>query len=426
MIDLDSELDKKAYHLRTLSDISQEIFFLKEPKEILPKLLLMVMGSYGSIRGLVFLLDEAQAALEASNQRGADISLQVELAQLISSNGKFMTGIDQPIHLNAAEVLRGDNVFLNFLTLNEFVLFNPMKFKNKLIGGLALGEKLLGEPYNADDLELLNTLVNQGAISVENARLQQEHINQERLHRELEIATDIQLSFLPSKQTVAQGLDLAAFFQPAREVGGDFYDFFELPDKKLGIVIADVCGKGLPAALHMALTRALIRACSTHEPENMIKAVLCTNSLIQQCASTDLFVTLLFSIYDPITGKLRYVRAGHNYPIFYSKSKNNFELLSGEGVALGAFSNIILEEKEIYLKSGDIIVFYTDGITEAINSDEEMFGVERIERLLVKYQDWPANLIADKIKSNVVEFEGIGRQSDDLTLIILKKNKLGA
>jgi sigma-B regulation protein RsbU (phosphoserine phosphatase) len=209
-------------------------------------------------------------------------------------------------------------------------------------------------------------------------------------------------------------------------VGGDFYDFFELPENKLGIVIADVCGKGLPAALHMALTRALIRACSTHEPENMTKAVLCTNTLIQQCASADLFVTLLFSIYDPLASTLRYVRAGHNYPIFYSKSTNNFELLSGEGVALGTFSNINLEEKEVHLNSGDIIVFYTDGITEAINSDEEMFGVERIEKLILKYQDWPANLIAEKIKSSVVEFEGIGRQSDDLTLIILKKNNLSS
>ena len=154
----------------------------------------------------------------------------------------------------------------------------------------------------------------------------------------------------------------------------------------------------------------------------MKKAVLCTNSLIQQCANTDLFVTLLFSIYDPVTSKLRYVRAGHNYPVFYSKSKNNFELLGGEGVALGIFSNITLEEKEIYLKRGDILVLYTDGITEAINSDKEMFGVEGIERLLLKYQDWPANMIAEKIKSEVVEFEGIGKQSDDLTLIILKKS----
>jgi len=423
MIDLDSELDKKAYHLKTLSDISQEIFFLKEPKDILPKLLLMVMGSYGSIGGFVFLLDEAQAAVEVSNQRGADTNIQAELARLVKNNGlKFMIGIDQPIQLITDGVKREDNIFLDFLISNEFVIFSPIKFKNKFIGGLALGEKLLGEPYSVDDLELLNTLVYQGAISVENARLQQEHINQERLHRELEIATDIQLSFLPSNQTLVQGLDMAAFFQPAREVGGDFYDFFELPENKLGIVIADVCGKGLPAALHMALTRALIRACSTHEPEHMKKAVLCTNSLIQQCANTDLFVTLLFSIYDPVTSKLRYVRAGHNYPILYSKSKNNFELLSGEGVALGIFSNITLEEKQIYLKKGDILVFYTDGITEAINSDKEMFGVEGIERLLLKYQDWPANMIAEKIKSEVVEFEGIGRQSDDLTLIILKKS----
>ena len=103
MPDLSIELEKKAYHLKTLSDISQEIFFLKEPKEILPKLLLMVMGSYGSLRGLVFLIDEEQAAVQYSNQRGADASLLVELSQLINSNGKFFTGINEPIHLNDGE-----------------------------------------------------------------------------------------------------------------------------------------------------------------------------------------------------------------------------------------------------------------------------------------------------------------------------------
>lgn len=421
MMDLSSELEKKSYHLKTLSDISQEIFFLKEPKEILPKLLLMVMGSYGSIRGLVFLLDEAQAAVEVANQRGADAGIEEELAQLVKRHGrKFMMEIDQPIQVVSGADREG-NMFLDYLAANEFVIFSPLKFKNRFIGGLALGEKLIGEPYSDDDVELLSTLVNQGAISVENARLQQKHINQERLRKELEIATNIQLSFLPSNYTNIQGLDLAAFYQPAREVGGDFYDFFELPGKKLGIVIADVCGKGLPAALHMALTRALIRACSSHEPANLQKAVLCTNSLIQQCASADLFVTLLFSIYDPLTSELRYVRAGHNYPIYYDNASDTFELLSGEGVALGAFYNIILEEKRICLSKGDIIVYYTDGITEAADSNKEMFGTERIEHLIKKYKDWPANMIAEKIKSSVIEFEGSGQQSDDLTLIILKR-----
>jgi sigma-B regulation protein RsbU (phosphoserine phosphatase) len=425
MIDPNIELDKKAYHLTTLNDVSQEIFFLKEPKEILPKLLLMVMGSYGSIRGLVYLFDEEQSAIEVSDQRGVGPGIQDELAQMVKRRGhSSLIGIDQPIQLIAERVENENTSFIDFLISHEFIVFSPIRFKNKLIGGLALGEKLLGEPYSIDDLELLNTLANQGAISVENARLQKEHISQERLHRELEIATNIQLSFLPSNQIVVRGIDLAAVFQPAREVGGDFYDFFELPGKKLGIVIADVCGKGLPAAMHMALTRALIRACSTHEPENITKAVLCTNSLIQQCASADLFVTLLFSIYDPMTSTLRYIRAGHNYPIFFSKNKNNFELLSGEGVALGVFSNIMLEEKEICLRRGDMVIFYTDGITEAHNNDKEMFGTERIEKLLIKYQDWPANLIAEKIKSKVIEFQEDGHQHDDLTLIVMKKNGL--
>ena len=422
MTDLTDELEKKAYHLKTLNDVSQEIFFLKEPKEIIPSLLLMVMGSYGSVQGFAFLLNEEQTAIEVFSQQGVESHLKDDLEHLIEilSNESFV-GIDQPIQLGAENLEKTDSFFLDFLKSKEFLVFNPLKLKNRFTGGLALGAKLLGEPYSADDLELLSTLVCQGAISIENARLQKKRLTQERLEKELEIATSIQLSFLPSSIPSIQGIDLAAFFQPAKEVGGDFYDFIKLPENKLGIVIADVCGKGMPAALYMALSRALIRACSAHEPVNMVKAVLCTNSLIQECANADLFVTLIFSIYDPVTGILRYVRAGHNYPICYRKNADRFEFLKGQGLALGIFPNISIEEREIQLTDGDIVVYYTDGITEAPNSMDEMFGVGRITKLLAQHRDQPAGIIAEKIKSSVIEFEGSERQFDDLTLIIMKK-----
>ena len=419
---LTNELEKKAYHLKTLNDVSQELFFLKEPEEIISTLLLMVMGSYGSVQGFAFLLNEEQTAIEVLSQQGVEGRLKDDLEELIKNRfHESFTGIDQPIRLEADGTEKPDSLFLDYLTSKKFLIFNPLKLKNKFTGGLVLGNKLLGEPYSADDLELLGTLVSQGSISIENARLQKKQLSQERLQKELEIATNIQRSFLPSNVPDLQGIDIAAFFQPAKEVGGDFYDFIRLPENKLGIVIADVCGKGMPAALYMALSRALIRACSAHEPVNMVKAVLCTNSLIQECANADLFVTLIFSIYDPVTGILRYVRAGHNYPIYYRKKTNCCELLKGQGLALGIFPNITIEEKKIRLTKGDIVVYYTDGITEAPNSNEEMFGVERITNLLAKYQDQPASIIAEKIKSSVIRFGGSERQHDDLTLIILKK-----
>ncbi|MCG6931483.1 MAG: SpoIIE family protein phosphatase [Desulfofustis sp.] len=420
---LAQELEKKAYHLRTLSDVSQEIFFLNDPKEIIPKLLLMVMGSYGSMQGVAFLFNEQQSAIDVFSQRGFDSSLKEDLdLRLGNSNGGVLAGIDQPVALEMGRALELDNPLLDYLVASECSVFCPLKLQDACIGGLALGAKLVGEPYSADDMELLGTLVKQGAISVQNARFQQQQITQERLRKELEIAASIQLSFLPSGVVDVPGIDVAAFFKPAKEVGGDFYDFIKLPENRLGIVIADVCGKGLPAALHMALTRALIRSCVAHEPVNMSNAVLCTNSLLQQCAKTDHFVTLLFSIYDPATGTLRYVRAGHNPPIFYSKRQHRYDLLGGQGVALGVFSGITLEEREIDLEWGDIVVFYTDGITEAPNAEGEMFGVERIEQLLSEHENRSAHAIAEQIKSSVVEFEGPGRQFDDLTMVLLKKS----
>jgi len=315
-----NELEKRIFHLKTLNDVSREIVFLENAKEIVPTLLLMIMGTYGSMQGVAFLLNDERTAIDVFSERGLDESVEHSLAQLIECGcDKLVIEIDHGILLNDESVKEEDNKLLNFFAAKGFALFSPLKLKKKVIGGFVLGSRLWGDSYTIDDFDLLRTLINQGAVSIENTRLLQQQLAQERVLKELEIATDIQLSFLPSRVATVQGLDLAAVFLPAKEVGGDFYDFIELPENKLGIVIADVVGKGIPAALYMALSRALIRACSAHEPTNLTKAVCQTNILIQECSNADFFVTLFYAIYDPATNKLRYVRAGHNYPILYKK-----------------------------------------------------------------------------------------------------------
>ncbi|MEN8200493.1 MAG: GAF domain-containing SpoIIE family protein phosphatase [Thermodesulfobacteriota bacterium] len=416
------ELDKKIFHLKTLNDVSQEIVFLKDPQDIIPHLLLMVMGTYGSMQGMAFLLDDSGNAIEVFSGRGVDDSVEEGLLQFIKSKGDTpIIDIDHGMILGEDGGKESGNDLLTLLASQEFSVFMPIILKKEFIGALALGEKLLGDPYSSDDMELLDTLVSQGAVSVENARLHHKQLAQERVRRELEIANDIQLSFLPSQVATVQGLDLAAFFLPAKEVGGDFYDFIELPDDKLGIVIADVAGKGIPAALYMALSRALIRACSAHEPTDITKAVLQTNMLIQECSAADIFVTLFYAIYDPASSRLRYVRAGHNFPILYKQSAGQCLNLEGKGVALGMFADIPLEEKEILLEEGDIVVFYTDGVTEAINSKKEEFGTERLTQLLAASKDKTAAEVVDRIQRGVVEFAGDEQQFDDVTLVVLKK-----
>ncbi len=417
-----NELEKRIFHLKTLNDVSREIVFLENAKEIVPILLLMIMGTYGSMQGVAFLLNDERTAIDVFSERGLDESVEHSLAQLIECEcDKLVIEIDHGILLNDESVKEGGNELLNFFAAKGFALFSPLKLKKKVIGGFVLGSRLLGDSYTIDDFELLRTLINQGAVSIENTRLLQQQLAQERVLKELEIATDIQLSFLPSKVATVQGLDLAAVFLPAKEVGGDFYDFIELPENKLGIVIADVVGKGIPAALYMALSRALIRACSAHEPTNLTKAVCQTNILIQECSNADLFVTLFYASYDPATNKLRYVRAGHNYPILYKKNKNHFLTLRGQGTALGVFDEIFLEEKEFLLEEGDIVVFYTDGVTEAINSEREEFGAKRLIQAIAGSKGQSANIIAETIKTHVEDFANEQDQFDDITLVVLKK-----
>jgi serine phosphatase RsbU (regulator of sigma subunit) len=420
------ELEKKVFHLKTLNDVSKEIVFLKDTKDIITRLLLMIMGTYGSTQGIAFLFDEEEATIEVYSERGLEKSIEKDFIQLIDSTGdKSIFDIDHGILFHEESTKDLDNKLLRFLASKEFTLFKPLRLEDKMAGGFALGSKLMESRYNEDDMDMLRTLINQGAISIVNARLFQQQLAQERVTKELEIAIDIQLSFLPSKIATVEGLDLAAVFLPAKEVGGDFYDFIELPENKLGIVIADVVGKGIPAALYMALSRALIRACSAHEPTNLTKSVCQTNILIQECSNADLFVTLFYAIYDPATNKLRYVRAGHNYPILYKKNKNHFITLRGQGTALGVFDEIFLEEKEFDLEEGDIVVFYTDGVTEAINSEREEFGAKRLIQAIAGSKGQSANIIAETIKTHVEDFANEQDQFDDITLVVLKKTVVG-
>ena len=250
-----------------------------------------------------------------------------------------------------------------------------------------------------------------------------ERKGRKRLFKEFEIASEIQHSFIPSELPSIPGLDIASIFQPAKEVGGDFYDFITLPDDNLGIVIADVAGKGMPAALYMALSRALIRACSTHDEKNMISAVQSMNGLIQECTRSDYFVTMFYAIINHETKQMRYVRAGHNPPVLYRKNIDKCLALKGVGVALGMFDSISLEENVVDLENGDVVVFFTDGVTEAINSQKEEYGLARLSQLIAINAEQKADVITLNIITDVMKFAAAEPQFDDITLVVLKRDQ---
>jgi serine phosphatase RsbU (regulator of sigma subunit) len=249
----------------------------------------------------------------------------------------------------------------------------PLISQGELVGLLCLGPRLSQQDYSTYDRKLLNDLASQAAPAVRVAQLVQEQQAQarerERIDQELRIARLIQQTLLPKDVPNLSGWELAAYYQPARAVGGDFYDFLYYDDGRLGIVVGDVTDKGVPAALVMATTRSILR--SSAEKLMTPGAVLeQSNNLLCPDIPPKMFVTCLYGILEPETGRLQYANAGHDLP--YHRHGNQVEEMRATGMPLGLMPDMHYEEKEAYLAPGDSILLYSDGLVEAHNADREM------------------------------------------------------
>ena len=246
----------------------------------------------------------------------------------------------------------------------------------------------------------------------------------ERTEYEMETARGIQQSFLPESPPRIDGFELAALNLPARQVGGDFYDFIPVPEGKWGIIIADVSGKGVPAALFMALSRTLVRA-NVADNRTAAQAMQKANHLISQEAKMGMFVTLFYAVLNPEKRLLQYVNAGHNPPFVIKKNSGDVILLRANGIAMGVMDEVSLEQKEIELASNDIVVFYTDGITEAINGAGEQFGEKRLIETINQNMDLPVKDLIGRVKDDVFAFAQGQPQHDDFTMVLLKATEGG-
>jgi sigma-B regulation protein RsbU (phosphoserine phosphatase) len=269
--------------------------------------------------------------------------------------------------------------------------------------------------------KIIHNLLDERRMQQEKEKLESEMA---RKDAELQIAAEIQRNFLPETIPQSEGYDIAAKSIMAKEVGGDFFDVMPLEvipmsKNRTGIMIADVSGKGVPAALFMALSRIVVRVTATwyKKPSEVISFA---NPIIASNSKTGMFVTLFYGIIDTETRTLSYVNAGHNPPIVLRKATGEIEELELTGVAVGALEDAPYEQQEITLFPGDVIVLYTDGITEAVNDKEEMFDVPRLHEVIRKNGDSSAQVIVDEIIRSVFAFSGSQPQFDDITLMVVK------
>jgi sigma-B regulation protein RsbU (phosphoserine phosphatase) len=241
---------------------------------------------------------------------------------------------------------------------------------------------------------------------------------QAQLHAELDIARALQIAILPASFPVRAACDGAARMIPATTMGGDFYDFIELPDGRIGIVMADVSGKGVPAAFFMAVARTNLRERAAHHAEPGI-CLAQTNEVLCTQNPMDLFVTVFYCVLDPVTGVLTYANGGHNPP-YVRRTDGSIEALDGRvGLVLGVMPAIVYPQHRVQLRPGDRLVLYTDGVTEAFNPAEQAYGVERLLAEVRSHGDGAAEALVERICRSVTAFAGAAPQSDDITLTVL-------
>ncbi len=298
-------------------------------------------------------------------------------------------------------------------------LIVPMVTNERLLGFISLGEKLSEEPYSREDKQLLLSVANQMAIALNYFLLIDQVTEQEKLRSEIEIAKQMQAQLFPQRIPPMKTLDYTGVCKAAREVGGDYYDFLEIGPGRLGLVVADISGKGISAALLMASVQALMRSHAHLHGDRAELLVWDINRLMYSSTTHGKYASLFYGFYDDLSRLLVYVNAGHVPPILYRKDGSVQRLKTG-GMVVGMMPDRTYRQETVQLQAGDVLLIFSDGITEAMNEKEDEFGEERLLALISDVANLPANAFSDAILDRIANYVGTAPQHDDSTLVVIK------
>ena len=433
-----AELERKIYEMGKLYRLGVKVSSTLDIKAVLDLCISTTVDVLEAEAGFLFMIDDKSgrlflgsmaisenSSLSLTNSspesnikiiKGKRVWLEKEksVAGWVIKNRKpFLTNNVDNQEISANPVYKDFNFKVNS------ILCVPLLIKDKVIGVIQVCNKRKYTDFTDEDQHLLVSFAVHAAIAIENARLYQEVAERERMKRELEIAHKLQTSLLPDKSPQVEGYQIAAMSRPAREVGGDFYDFIDVAENKIGLIIGDVAGKGLPAALFMALSRSFLRAQAIGNLKtNTVMEK--TNRLITKDAKEGIFVSAIYAILDTSSKVLRFSSAGHNPPILFRSATNNCEVLKTKDIVLGVLDEVKFQEKELFLKRGDIVIFYTDGVIEAIDENGRQFGMDRLITILKDNFYLQASELVNIIEEKIKEFVKNQPQFDDLTIMVVK------
>ena len=298
----------------------------------------------------------------------------------------------------------------------------PLRARAEIVGALLVDRGTRDLMLNQRRLNILTGIASQTAVAIENVQLVADLAARQVLEKELDVAREIQKSFLPGRAPNVPGFQIAAYWRSARRVGGDFYDFMPLANHHQGLAIADVADKGVPAALFMALSRTLLRA-TAMSGRTPAEALNRANELIMSDARSDLFVTIFYGVLDPKSAVFTYANAGHNPPIWFEARSGTTHFLKEHGIALGVVPEVLVKDYQVKLESGDVLLLYTDGVTEAFNTAGDEFGDPRLAQVIHDHAADPAKAIIDAIVEAVRDFVGDEPPFDDLTMVVVKRDE---
>jgi serine phosphatase RsbU (regulator of sigma subunit) len=375
-------------------------------------------------RSSLFLLDHEADELWSKVAQGAEVSeirfpTSTGLAGYVASTGEV---------LNIADAYKDPrfNPSIDQITgyRTKSVICAPVINRDGKIIGITQAVNKKEGVFDKEDEDLLMALSSQIAVAIENAWLFQENLEKQRMEEELAIARDLQTSMLPAACPNLKGFEIAALSIPAREVGGDFFDFIEMGDDKMGFVIADVTGNSVSGALVMSASRSVFRMLS--EQELTVSASMShANRRLKQDVKSGMFVALLYAVINSQEQILTLCNAGQTQPVLMSAKTGAATLVEtmGDTFPLGIFDEVNYEENRLQLVPADKVVFYTDGIVEAMNEKEEMFGFDRLVAVVQGARSMSANALLNEIMNRVNAFVGGAAQHDDLTVIVVSVEK---
>jgi serine phosphatase RsbU (regulator of sigma subunit)/putative methionine-R-sulfoxide reductase with GAF domain/anti-sigma regulatory factor (Ser/Thr protein kinase) len=431
---------EQAYASAALLQVAQAVVSLSDIDEILGTIVRIMPILVGVERTAIYSWDESAGLLRPAQEYGIPDELHATLWKTFEA-GEFpllTEAIQQGQMVMCQDARLGpeswltvcpcSNEELQAVTYSDdrLLVALPLMLKGETYGVLLVEEAIGGRRFRNRRLEILNGVAQQVALAIQNDLFQKEMVNRERLETEVQLARQIQETFIPKQLTAPQGWDLAARWRTALQMGGDFYDVINLPDGRLGLFIADVADKGIPAALFMALTRTLIRA-AVLQTDSPAGALMQVNNLLYPDCEQGMFVTAVYGALDPQTGRFTYANAGHNPPLLVRSSPakepgTTIESLTRTGIALGVIERAEMTERSLELAAGDRLVFYTDGITEAFSAAGEVFGDARLLNVLRKSEAGNSQRLLDEIDEAVIAFVAEYPVSDDITLIVLRRN----